>query len=245
MMPYFCIPQCGVYGHEDYHMALPLLLVHLPSGPVIQKGSLYHCLPVELQAVLNQNMATQPSQLDVLLTVHSRPCFENGIDPSLQHINLLFHTWAFQGVDLAITPEISDDVVMGIFGPNGVHEVAQDIVEELNGVPVQRTGKLVVYIHGGARFSPHNAQLGLDDDVSVHSFFSYGYQPHTGRSVVTFHLMCSNENGEAPLKKCLTGCKDVGEVVANFDNLSNTRPEFTAHLTSINNLLQSCNDYLN
>jgi len=50
------------------------------------------------------------------------------------------------GVDLAITPEISDDVVMGIFGPNGVHEVAQDIVEELNGVPVQRTGKLVVYI---------------------------------------------------------------------------------------------------
>jgi len=53
---------------------------------------------------------------------------------------------AAAGVDLAITPEISDDIIMGIFGPNGVHEVAQDIVEELNGVPVQRTGKLVVYI---------------------------------------------------------------------------------------------------
>ena len=50
-------PTSGVYGHEDYHMALPLLLVHLPSGPVIQKGSLYHCLPVELQAVLNQNVS--------------------------------------------------------------------------------------------------------------------------------------------------------------------------------------------
>jgi len=50
------------------------------------------------------------------------------------------------GVDLAITPEISGDVMMGIFGPKGVHEVAQDIIEELNGIPVQRTGKLVVYI---------------------------------------------------------------------------------------------------
>lgn len=35
---------------------------------------------------------------------------------------------------------------MGVFGPNGVHEVAQDIVEELNGVPVGRTGRLATYI---------------------------------------------------------------------------------------------------
>jgi len=52
-----CYSASGVYGHEDYHMALPLLLVHLPSGPVIQKRSLYHTLPVELQAVLSKNVS--------------------------------------------------------------------------------------------------------------------------------------------------------------------------------------------
>ena len=35
---------------------------------------------------------------------------------------------------------------MGVFGADGVHEVAQDIVEQLNGIPVGRTGKLAVYI---------------------------------------------------------------------------------------------------
>lgn len=35
---------------------------------------------------------------------------------------------------------------MGVFDPNGVDEVAQDIVEQLNGIPVGRTGKLAVYI---------------------------------------------------------------------------------------------------
>jgi len=47
------------------------------------------------------------------------------------------------------------------------------------------------------------------------------------------------------MKKCLSGCRDVGEVVASLNNLSDTQPEFTAHLTTANNLLQSCNDYLN
>lgn len=50
------------------------------------------------------------------------------------------------GIDLTVDPEISDDILMGVFGPNGVHEVAQDIVEQLNGIPVGRTGKLAVYI---------------------------------------------------------------------------------------------------
>ena len=35
---------------------------------------------------------------------------------------------------------------MGVFAPNGVEEVAQGIVEQLNGIPVGRTGKLAVYI---------------------------------------------------------------------------------------------------
>ena len=46
----------GVYGHADYEVMLPLLLVHLPSSPVVQQGSLYHCLPEDLQAVLNVGM---------------------------------------------------------------------------------------------------------------------------------------------------------------------------------------------
>lgn len=50
------------------------------------------------------------------------------------------------GIDLNVDPEISDDILMGVFSPNGVHEVAQDIVEQLNGIPVGRTGKLAVYI---------------------------------------------------------------------------------------------------
>lgn len=50
------------------------------------------------------------------------------------------------GVDLADHPEVSDDILMGVFDPNGVDEVAQDIVEQLNGIPVGRTGKLAVYI---------------------------------------------------------------------------------------------------
>lgn len=50
------------------------------------------------------------------------------------------------GIDLTVDPEISDDILMGVFGADGVHEVAQDIVEQLNGIPVGRTGKLAVYI---------------------------------------------------------------------------------------------------
>ena len=50
------------------------------------------------------------------------------------------------GIDLADHPEVSDDIMMGVFDPNGVDEVAQDIIEQLNGIPVGRTGKLAVYI---------------------------------------------------------------------------------------------------
>ena len=50
------------------------------------------------------------------------------------------------GIDLSVHPEVSDDILMGVFDPNGVDEVAQDIVEQLNGIPVGRTGKLAVYI---------------------------------------------------------------------------------------------------
>lgn len=46
----------GVYGHEDYEVMAPLVLIHLPSAPVRQQGALYHCLPEELQAVLNVSM---------------------------------------------------------------------------------------------------------------------------------------------------------------------------------------------
>ena len=50
------------------------------------------------------------------------------------------------GIDLNVDPEVSDDILMGVFSPNGVHEVAQNIVEQLNGIPVGRIGKLAVYI---------------------------------------------------------------------------------------------------
>ena len=46
----------GVYGHEDYEVMLPLVVLHLPSGPVIQQQPLYHCLPEDLQAILNVGM---------------------------------------------------------------------------------------------------------------------------------------------------------------------------------------------
>lgn len=47
-----------MYGHEDYEIMHPLLLVHLPSSPVVQQGPLYHCLPEDLRAVLNVGMVT-------------------------------------------------------------------------------------------------------------------------------------------------------------------------------------------
>lgn len=59
---------------------------------------------------------------------------------------MIFVDYLILGVDLADHPEVSDDILMGVFDPNGVDEVAQDIVEQLNGIPVGRTGKLAVYI---------------------------------------------------------------------------------------------------
>lgn len=46
----------GVYGHDDYEIMLPLVLMHLPSSAVVQQQSLYHCLPADLQSVLNVGM---------------------------------------------------------------------------------------------------------------------------------------------------------------------------------------------
>jgi len=61
----------------------------------------------------------------------------------------------YVGVDLSVDQEINDDILMGVFGPNGVNEVAQDIVEQLNGIPVGRIGKLAVYIVSTAT-APNN-----------------------------------------------------------------------------------------
>ena len=69
---------------------------------------------------------------------------------------LIITHWSFcwlQHVD--VYNYVDDDILMGVFGPNGVNEVAQDIVEQLNGIPVGRIGKLAVYIVSTAT-APNN-----------------------------------------------------------------------------------------
>ena len=39
----------GVYGPEDYYVALPLMVITLPSVSITTRGSLFAALPPELQ----------------------------------------------------------------------------------------------------------------------------------------------------------------------------------------------------
>ena len=74
--------------------------------------------------------------------------------------------------------------------------------------------------HGGARFSPHNAQLGLQQHVqSVHSFYSFGHQSHSSRSVITYHVLCSNEVCNPDPPPC-----NVGNCVLCSDEVCNPDP---------------------
>lgn len=37
-----------------------------------------------------------PAEVDVLVIFHSLPSFESGVDPSLRHVNVLFHMWGLR-----------------------------------------------------------------------------------------------------------------------------------------------------
>jgi len=47
----------------------PLVVMHLPSGPVLLRESLYQCLPEHLQAVLNVGMVMS---LDLIILIITR-----------------------------------------------------------------------------------------------------------------------------------------------------------------------------
>lgn len=191
LLPYHCLPHCAVYSPDDYHLASSLATIILPSEGVVARRALFGVLPPDLQQVFLQKPVADPSLLDVALLVHSRPHLEGSLDPQSREINLLYHTWAFQGLEFPAADEVQITMEMGVFCPEGVSETGQDICEELNGIAVGRMGMRILYMHG-VSFSPHNAQLKLLNSHSIHSFFSFA-RHDDGRAVLAYHLLPSTE----------------------------------------------------
>lgn len=84
-------------------------------------------------------------------------------------------------------------------------------------------------IHGG-RFSPENAQLQLQHDCDIHSFYSVAKCP--GRSVVTFHVLPAHEKAEQAIKECLSF--SIGSLL---HNLKEEFPDIAVVLDRILNTL--------
>jgi len=86
-----------------------------------------------------------------------------------------------------------------------------------------------VSIHGG-RFSPENAQLQLQHNHDLHTFYSVARSAERG--VVTFHVIPADDKMEKALKECLS--YTVGSLL---HNLNEEFPEVADVLSRILNTL--------
>eukprot|EP00731_Ephydatia_muelleri_P031979 Em0023g486a len=112
--------------------------------------------------------------------------------------------------------EAHTSVEVGLFAPQGVCETAQEICEELNGIPFGRLGPRILYMHGQS-LSPHNLQLKLEDDVCLHTFFAVA-RHDSGRVVVTFHAIPSTQECEKMLKCALATSQTIGDLIMQLDS---------------------------
>ena len=168
-------------------------------------------------------------EVDFYFIVHTQPVpslCQKFLCENMDEINMIFHCWLFQEASCDPEETFIDQLDMGIFEPQGVIPVHQDLLD--SGVEFGATSprlashylKLVstcqihyrtVCIHGG-RFSPENAQLQLLHNCDIHSFYSVAKSP--GRSVVTFHVLPAHEKAEQTIKGCLS--YSIGSLLHNL-----------------------------
>lgn len=88
-----------------------------------------------------------------------------------------------------------------------------------------------VCIHNG-QFSPENAQLQLQNDCDLHTFYTVA--KHPGRSVVAFHVLPADDKTENALKECLSFT--VGSLLHNLIE------EFPAVANVLSRMLNTLSD---
>ena len=106
---------------------------------------------------------------------------------------------------------------VSFFAPLGVCETAQEICEELNGMPFGRLGPRILYMHGQS-LSPHNLQLKLAASLSLHMFFAVARHSGGGRVAVTCHALPSTQECEKMLKDALAASQTVGDLITLLDS---------------------------
>lgn len=92
-----------------------------------------------------------PDHLDMFISIHSTPDFKSGVEPDAREVNIVYHLWVFQSVEMLgdQAQYLQQTVEMGLFQPYNIAEVGQDVCEgseELDGISVNRLGPRVVEI---------------------------------------------------------------------------------------------------
>jgi hypothetical protein len=188
ILPYYCIPTCGVYHVDDYILTDPLCILNIPPRNILKKIHTEHSsiytngvLPSQLRYVIPES-----SQISFVIVIHSLPAFSNA---DVKEINVLYHLWTFNDNSAAV-----DHVTLSVGGycPQGVIEHDNDICEELNGLSLNRLENKIQYMHDGYSLSPNNAQLILMNDAAIHGFLSVAVQQSAG-TILSYHIIPSKQ----------------------------------------------------
>ena len=108
-----------------------------------------HCLTCAVSILLQA--PDNPENLDLFISIHSIPDFKSGVEPEAREVNMVYHLWLFQSVEMLGDKAfyLQETVEMGLYQPYNVTEVGQDVCEgseELDGIAVNRLGPRVVEI---------------------------------------------------------------------------------------------------
>ena len=92
-----------------------------------------------------------PEHLDIFISIHSTPDFKSGVEPDAREVNIVYHLWVFQSVEMVGNQAhyLQETVEMGLYQPYNITEVGQDVCEgseQLDGISVNRLGPRIVEI---------------------------------------------------------------------------------------------------
>ena len=193
---------------------------------------------------------TPVPDMDYFITLHTHPppgLCQKFLCNNTDEVNLIYHCWLFP--DVPFDPEVvcSEQLDMGVFHPEGVVPVHQDLRDA--GVafnqlqprffsptislhsPHTHTQYLsphrTVCIHS-CHFSPENAQLQLLKGHQLHTFFSAAR--HATRRVVSLHLVPGDQEVEERLREALKSCHTLTDLL---DHLSQVSPSSTDIMRSL------------
>lgn len=238
ILPYYCVPMCGVYGFEDYYISDPIVLIVLSGTPVYNEEGLHHQLPDDIQHCLKQHCPNSSEDILVTFIIHSLPSFEFGLEPEIKQVNIMHHIWAFK--NLSQEEQLDPHVIikMGIFSPFGVSEASQDATEELNGAPIGSLGPRIQYMHNSSSLSPHNCHIELSKACNIHSFYSLAID-NDKRLALSYHVIPSNEVVADSLLEVIGSVQSVGDLLINLHTLCEKLSELSLPVTILKSLLQA------